>query len=125
MRRLGKAFSRAPRNGGAGAEGFDTAALSAAASRAAIVDRQVAALGGASCSAVVDTLVKDDTGSNARAQRCVEHVAVANSGAPDSLGKCGGIPVVVDTGGETEDAMHLGGQREISPARQVGRVENY
>src|SRR5580704_18441461 len=98
MRRLGKAFSRAPRNGGAGAEGLDTAALSAAASRAAIVDRQVSAFGGASCSAVVDAAVKDDAGSDASAQRRVEHVAVANSGAPNGLGKSGGISVVVNTG---------------------------
>ena len=83
-----------------------------------------ATFGGAASAAVIDAAVEDNTGSDASAERGVKNVSVTDSGAPDGFGEGGGVAVVVDARGETEDALDFGSERKIAPAGDVGRIEN-
>ena len=81
-----KPFSCAPRDRRTGAQRLDTAAFPAAASRSAIIDRHVPALGCASRSPVINSPVKNDPRANARSERRVKNISITHSGAPDGLG---------------------------------------
>lgn len=109
VRRFQKVFSGPAGDGGAGAQGFDAAALSAAADWAVVVDGDVTTFGGAACAAVIDLAIENDAGSDAGAQRGVENVAIADACAPDGFGQGGGVAVVIHARGEAENAMDFSG----------------
>src|SRR5882762_5780108 len=111
-------------NGGAGAQRFYAAALSAAAARAVIVNADVAAFRGAPGASVVDATVENNSRSDSGAEGGVEDVAKSDACAPDGFCESGGVGVVVDSCAHVEDSLHFVSETKIMPARQVGRIQD-
>lgn len=121
--RFDQPHPRASCNRRAGTKRLDTASLSAAALRPVVVDGDMAALGRASRSAVINMPVKYNSSSDARAKRRVKNVPVTNASAPNRFCQRGRISVVVHSSGQSKDALHFGSQWKISPAGHIGRIE--
>src|SRR5260370_3038340 len=103
---LGQERAGSSRDCRTGAEHFDAPALSASASRSAIIDRDMAAFRRASGAAVVDSLVKHDSSSYACAQRGVKDATVTRPSAPDGFGKRRGVSVVVHARRNPKNTLH-------------------
>ena len=85
----------------------------------------MASFGGSSGATAVKAAIEDDPRTNSRADRRVEDVLVAAAGTPQSFRQSGGIGVVVYLHGYAIPARDLGGQRKITPARQIGWIDNH
>ncbi len=74
---------------------------------------------------MIDVLVENNSGADPGAQRGVEHVAKSHARAPDRFRQRRGIRIIIDLCADVKDPLHFRGQRKISPARNVRRIQHH
>src|SRR5207245_6374949 len=109
-------------NCGAGSQNFDAAGLAASAARAAIINADAPAFTCGARTAVIDVTFENNTGANTCTDRRIKNIAITAARAPLSLSQRGGIGIVVDLDGHAVDMRDFGRQRELAPARDIGRI---
>src|SRR5260370_22175963 len=91
----------------------------------AVDNREMSPFSRAAGPPVINALRENDSRADPGADGCVEYVLVSPAGPPDRLRQCGGIGVVVYPGFYPERSLHFVAQGEVSPARQIGRIDHH
>src|SRR5579864_4989463 len=73
---------------------------------------------------MINSAVEDDARSNPSANGGIENVPKAAGRAPASFSQGGGVRVIVDFHRHAIFGRDFVGERKISPARQVGRIQD-
>src|SRR5579859_8279688 len=73
---------------------------------------------------MINSAFEDDARSNAGSNRGIEDIAEAASRAPPGFRQGGGVGVIIDFHRHAIFGRDSLGQRKISPARQVGRIQD-
>ena len=107
-------------DGRAGSDGLQMAPLAATAARSIGLHRQMAQLGCQTTSAQQQLAVDNDTTADPGADRQVEHVVRALSGAMTPFGQRRQISIIAEADGPTQLCGQFGFQGDIAPAGQIG-----
>jgi hypothetical protein len=100
------------------------AGLAVAAQRTVDVDGDMADLTGSAILADQRPAVDDHTAADPGRDRHVDHVVGALRRAVAPLAHDGGVRVTLQVGGQSHGLLHARCERDVTPAREVGRCDH-
>src|ERR1700685_2764578 len=120
----GQLSSRSSRYRWPSSQNFDAARLAASASRTVVIDTHMSTFARSAGTPVVNPLVAHYASANSSPDGRVEDVVKTAPRAPYGLGQRRRVGIVLDLYGHVIDFRHLRSEGEISPARNIGRIDD-